>query len=87
MLFCVAFLFQFLIAGLTGIMLAAAPFDWQLGNSYFVVAHFHYVIDGRHSSSPFSRALYYWYPKSHGKDVRTRLWASGISGCFSSAFI
>src|SRR5258705_7291736 len=46
MLFCVAFLFQFLVAGLTGIMLGAAPFDWQLGNSYFVVAHFHYVIVG-----------------------------------------
>src|SRR5260370_600668 len=44
MLFCVGFLFQFLIAGLTGIMLCAAPFDCQLGNSYFVVAHFHYVI-------------------------------------------
>src|ERR1700675_747496 len=40
-LFCVAFLFQFLIAGLTGIMLSAVPFDWQLNNSYFVVAHFH----------------------------------------------
>src|ERR1700726_199032 len=38
MLFCVGFLFQFLVAGLTGIMLSAAPFDWQLGNSYFVVA-------------------------------------------------
>src|SRR6202162_5212899 len=46
MLFCIAFLFQFLIAGLTGIMQGAAPFDWQLGNSYFVVAHFHYVIVG-----------------------------------------
>src|SRR5882672_1329788 len=46
MLFCVAFLFQFLIAGLTGITLGVAPFDWQLGNSYYVVAHFHYVIVG-----------------------------------------
>src|SRR5208283_3476207 len=46
MLFCVGFLFQFLIAGLTGIMLAAAPFNWQLSASYFVVAHFHYVIVG-----------------------------------------
>ena len=46
MMFCIAFLFQFLIAGLTGIMLAAAPFDWQLGDSYFVVAHFHYVLVG-----------------------------------------
>ena len=54
MLFCVAFLFQFLIAGLTGIMLSVAPFDWQLGNSYFVVAHFHYVIVGGILSSPCS---------------------------------
>jgi len=46
MLFCIAFLFQFLVAGLTGVMLSAAPLDWQLGNSYFVVAHFHYVIVG-----------------------------------------
>ena len=46
MLFCIAFLFQFLIAGLTGIMLAVAPFDWQVTDSYFVVAHFHYVLLG-----------------------------------------
>ena len=58
------FLFQFLIAGLTGIMLSAAPFDWQLGNSYFVVAHFHYVHGRRTSSSPSSPAFYYWYPES-----------------------
>jgi cytochrome c oxidase subunit I len=38
MLFCVGFLFQFLIAGLTGIMLSAAPFDWQLSGSYFISA-------------------------------------------------
>src|SRR5262244_2336043 len=46
MLFCIAFLFQFLIAGLTGIMLGSAPVNWQLIGSYFVVAHFHYVIVG-----------------------------------------
>ena len=46
MLFCIAFLFQFLIAGLTGIMLAIVPFDWQLSDSYFVVAHFHFVLVG-----------------------------------------
>src|SRR5262250_1167380 len=46
MLFCLAFLFQFLCAGLTGIMMAVAPFDWQLTDSYFVVAHFHYVLIG-----------------------------------------
>ena len=66
MLFCVGFLFQFLIAGLTGIMLSAAPFDWQLGNSYFVVAHFHYVIVGGILFTIFG-AFYYWFPKMTGK--------------------
>src|SRR6202453_156284 len=66
MLFCVAFVFQFLIAGLTGIMLASAPFDWHLGNSYFVVAHFHYVIVGAILFTLFG-AFYYWFPKITGK--------------------
>jgi cytochrome c oxidase subunit I len=66
MLFCTAFLFQFLIAGLTGIMLGSAPFDWQLGNSYFVVAHFHYVIVGAIIFCLFA-AFYYWFPKMSGK--------------------
>src|SRR3984893_10866576 len=61
MLFCIAFLFQFLIAGLTGIMLSAAPFNWELSASYFVVAHFHYVLVGAIVFSLFS-AFYYWYP-------------------------
>jgi cytochrome c oxidase subunit 1 len=66
MLFCVGFLFQFLIAGLTGIMLATSPFDWQLGNSYFVVAHFHYVIVGAILFTIFG-AFYYWFPKMSGR--------------------
>ena len=66
MLFCLAFLFQFLVAGLTGIMLSAAPFDWQLGNSYFVVAHFHYVIVGGILFAVFA-AFYYWFPKMSGR--------------------
>jgi cytochrome c oxidase subunit 1 len=66
MLFCIAFLFQFLIAGLTGIMQAAAPFDWQLANSYFVVAHFHYVIVGGILFALFA-AFYYWFPKISGR--------------------
>src|SRR5438876_884166 len=61
MLFCTAFLFQFLIAGLTGIMLGSAPLDWHLGNSYFVVAHFHYVIVGAILFTVFA-AFYYWFP-------------------------
>jgi len=66
MLFCIAFLFQFLTAGLTGVMLSSAPFDWQLGNSYFVVAHFHYVIVGGILFTLFG-AFYYWFPKMTGK--------------------
>jgi cytochrome c oxidase subunit 1 len=66
MLFCIGFLFQFLIAGLTGIMLASAPFDWQLSLSYFVVAHFHYVIVGGILFAVFA-AFYYWYPKMTGR--------------------
>jgi cytochrome c oxidase subunit I len=66
MLFCVAFLFQFLIAGLTGIMLSASPFNWQLSASYFVVAHFHYVIVGAILFTIFG-AFYYWFPKMSGR--------------------
>src|SRR5689334_18837586 len=72
MLFCIAFLFQFLIAGLTGIMLAAAPFDWQLSLSYFVVAHFHYVIVGGILFALFG-AFYYWYPKMTGRMLSEKL--------------
>ena len=72
MLFCIAFLFQFLIAGLTGIMMAAAPFDWQLSLSYFVVAHFHYVIVGGILFALFG-AFYYWYPKVTGRLMSERL--------------
>jgi cytochrome c oxidase subunit 1 len=66
MLFCVAFLFQFLIAGLTGIMLAAAPLNWQLTDSYFVVAHFHYTLLGGLLFTLFG-AIYYWFPKATGR--------------------
>src|SRR6204780_80886 len=66
MLFCVAFLFQFLIAGLAGVTLAVEPLDWQAGNSYYVVAHFHYVIVGGILFCIFG-AFYYWFPKAFGK--------------------
>jgi cytochrome c oxidase subunit 1 len=72
MLFCVAFLFQFLAAGLTGIMLGAAPFNWQLSGSYFVVAHFHYVIVGGIVFCIFG-AFYYWFPKMTGRIYSERL--------------
>jgi len=66
MLFCIGFLFQFLIAGLTGIMLSVSPWDWQLHNSYFVIAHFHYVLVGAIVFCIFA-GLYYWYPKATGR--------------------
>ncbi|HLJ78658.1 MAG TPA: cytochrome c oxidase subunit I [Acidobacteriaceae bacterium] len=66
MLFCLAFLFQFLIAGLTGIMLSVAPWNWQLHNSYFVIAHFHYVLVGAIVFCIFA-GIYYWYPKAIGR--------------------
>ncbi len=72
MLFCCAFLLQFLAAGLTGIMLAVAPFDWQLHDSYFVVAHFHFtlllgLVFG------LMAGIYYWYPKAIGKMYNEKL--------------
>src|SRR5215510_13739705 len=75
MLFCIAFLFQFLIAGLTGVMLAVAPFNWQLTDSYFVVAHFHYTLVGAFLFGIFA-GFYYWYPKAVGRllDSRLGLW-------------
>jgi cytochrome c oxidase subunit 1 len=75
MIFCLGFLFQFLIAGLTGIMLAVAPFNWQLSDSYFVVAHFHYVLIGGLLFTIFA-AIYYWYPKAFGRmlDKKLGLW-------------
>ncbi len=79
MLFCIGFLFQFLIAGLTGIMLGSAPFDWQLSGSYFVVAHFHYVIVGGILFALFA-AFYYWYPEDHGKNAERNSGQAGISG-------
>jgi cytochrome c oxidase subunit 1 len=72
MLFCCAFLFQFLCAGLTGIMLAVAPFNWQLTDSYFVVAHFHFVLIGALVFTIFA-AIYYWFPKVTGRMLSERL--------------
>ncbi len=72
MMFAIGFLFQFLIAGLTGIMLSVAPFDWQLGGSYFVVAHFHYVLVGAILFMLFS-SFYYWFPKMSGRMLSEKL--------------
>ena len=72
MLFATGFLALFLIGGLTGIMLAAAPFDFQLSDSYFVVGHFHWVLIGGTLFGVFS-GLHYWYPKATGRMLSERL--------------
>ncbi len=66
MLFSLGFLTQFLLGGLTGVMLAVVPFDWQVSDSYFVVGHFHYVLFGGLVFSIFA-AIYYWLPKVSGR--------------------
>jgi len=66
MLFCVAALIQFLCAGLTGISHASAALDWQTKNSYYLVAHFHFVFVGLIVFAILG-ALHYWFPKMSGR--------------------
>ncbi len=63
---------MFLIGGLTGIMLGAAPFDFQLSESYFVVGHFHWVLIGGTLFGTFA-GIHYWYPKVTGRMLSERL--------------
>jgi cytochrome c oxidase subunit 1 len=72
LLFCCGFLLQFLVAGLTGIMLAVAPFDWQLHDSYFNVAHFHFTLVLGLLFGLFA-GIYYWFPKAIGKMYNEKL--------------
>ncbi len=66
MCFAVAFVIQFVLGGLSGVTLAMFPVDWQVTDSYYVVAHFHYVIFGGIIFGLFSGA-YYWFPKMTGR--------------------
>jgi cytochrome c oxidase subunit 1 len=72
MLFALGFLSVFVVGGLTGIYLAAFPIDWQVHDTYFVVAHFHYTILGGVMFAVFA-ALYYWWPKMFGRMLSERL--------------
>src|SRR6185312_8262048 len=56
----------FIVGGLSGIMFAAVPFDQQLTDTYFVVAHFHFIIFGA-AVFPLLGGLYYWFPKVTGR--------------------
>jgi cytochrome c oxidase subunit 1 len=79
MLFCLGFLSVFTIGGLSGIYLAAFPVDWQVTDTYFVVAHFHYVLFGG-SMMGLLGGLWYWWPKIFGRFLSERLgkWAFGF---------
>jgi cytochrome c oxidase subunit 1 len=72
MLFCVGFLVVFLIGGLTGPMIASTPFNLAVTDTYFIVAHMHYVLFGT-AAFGFFAGLYFWYPKFTGRLLDERL--------------
>ena len=72
LLFVVGFLVIFVIGGITGVMVAAVPFDLQAHDSYFVVGHMHYVLIGG-VAFPIFAGVYYWFPKFTGKLLDERL--------------
>ncbi len=72
MLFTMAFLVDFTIGGLSGVGFAIVPIDWRLTDTYFVVAHIHYVFLGGSLSAGFAGA-YYWFPKISGKKLSEKI--------------
>lgn len=72
MWFAVGFLIMFTIGGLSGVMFAVVPIDWQMTDTYFVVAHIHYVIFGGTIFAVFA-GVYYWFPKFNGRMLSERL--------------
>lgn len=72
MVYACGFIWMFMMGGLTGVMHSAAPADAQQQDSYFVVAHFHYVLIGGSIFSLFA-GIYYWFPKMFGKMMNERL--------------
>jgi cytochrome c oxidase subunit 1 len=76
LLFVIGFIVTFVIGGLTGVMVASVPFDTQVHDTYFVVAHFHYVLIGG-AVFPLIAAIYYWFPKMTGRMMNERMgrWA------------
>ncbi|SER71885.1 cytochrome c oxidase subunit I [Lentzea albida] len=72
MLFSIGFLVTFLFGGLSGVLLAAPPLDFHVSDTYFVVAHFHYVLYGTIVFATFA-GIYFWFPKITGRMLDERL--------------
>jgi cytochrome c oxidase subunit I+III len=72
LLYIIGFIVLFMMGGLTGVMTAAIPFDQQAHDTYFIVAHFHYVIFGA-AVFPVLGGIYYWFPKVTGRMYDERL--------------
>ncbi len=72
MLYCIGFLVTFLFGGITGVILASPPMNFAVTDSYFVVAHFHYVLAGTVMFATFA-GFYFWWPKMTGKMLNSRL--------------
>lgn len=83
-LFLLGFHFIFVLGGLTGVMVAVLPFDWQVHDTYFVVAHFHYVLIGG-MVFPIFAGLYYWAPVFNGHRLSERL-ARTVFGLMFAGF-
>src|SRR5439155_775277 len=66
MMFAIGFLVTFLFGGLSGVLLAAPPIDFHVSDSYFVIAHFHYVLFGTIVFAVFA-GIYFWFPKMFGR--------------------
>jgi cytochrome c oxidase subunit I len=72
LLFVFGFILNFVIGGLSGVMVASVPIDTQVHDTYFVVAHFHYVLVGG-AVFPLLGGIYYWFPKFYGRMLDDRL--------------
>ena len=72
MLYCIGFMLNFLVGGITGVMVASPPFDYHAHDTYFVVAHLHYVLAGG-SFFGIMAGLTYWFPKMFGYRLNQRL--------------
>ena len=84
MKFATAFLIEFTIGGLSGVVFAVVPIDWQLTDTYVIVAHIHYVLFGGTMFAVFA-GIYYWWPKDDRPHALREAGEPGTSGQPSSA--